>query len=69
MNAAAAISFELGVMHVLVTLVVILLPFIIGLLTVMANGFDVESFPLVISMVEFMPEHHYMRLNKVITNA
>ncbi|MEI6168639.1 MAG: DUF401 family protein [bacterium] len=68
-NAAAAISSELGVMHVPVTLVVILLPFIAGLLTGVAFGFVGVSFPLVISLVESMPDHPSMRPYVVLAYA
>jgi hypothetical protein len=68
-NAAGAISQELGVMHVPVTLVVILLPFIAGLLTGVAFGFVGVSFPLVISLVESMPDHPSMRPYVVLAYA
>lgn len=68
-NAAGAISQELGVMHVPVTLVVILLPFIAGLLTGVAFGFVGVSFPLVISLVESLPDHPSMRPYVVLAYA
>lgn len=55
-NAASAISRELAAAHVPVTLVVIVLPFIAGLLTGVAFGFVGVSFPLVLSLLETMPD-------------
>ncbi|MEI7879823.1 MAG: DUF401 family protein [bacterium] len=68
-NAAGAISRELGVLHVPVTLVVILLPFIAGLLTGVAFGFVGVSFPLVLSLVESLPDHPAMRPYVVLAYA
>ena len=68
-HAAAAISRELAVMHVPITLVVVILPFIAGLLTGVAFGFVGVSFPLVISLVESMPDHPSMRPYVVLAYA
>jgi hypothetical protein len=68
-NAAAAISRELTEIQVPITLVVILLPFIAGLLTGAAFGFVGVSFPLVISLVESMPDHPAMRPYVVLAYA
>jgi hypothetical protein len=68
-NAATAIGRELELLHVPVTLVVILLPFIAGLLTGVAFGFVGVSFPLVLSLVESMPDHPSMRPYVVLAYA
>jgi hypothetical protein len=68
-NAASAIGRELELLHVPVTLVVILLPFIAGLLTGVAFGFVGVSFPLVLSLVEAMPDHPSMRPYVVLAYA
>jgi len=68
-NAAAAIGRELIAMHVPLTSVVILLPFIAGLLTGVAFGFVGVSFPLVLSLVASMPDHPAMRPYAVLAYA
>lgn len=68
-NAAGAISRELAMLHVPVTLVVILLPFIAGLLTGVAFGFVGVSFPLVLSLIESLPDHPSLRPYVVLAYA
>lgn len=68
-NAASAISRELSMAHVPVTLVVIVLPFIAGLLTGVAFGFVGVSFPLVLSLLESMPDHPSIRPYVVLAYA
>jgi hypothetical protein len=54
-KAAESISRELAALHVPVILVVIVLPFIAGMLTGVAFGFVGVSFPLVLSLVAALP--------------
>lgn len=68
-NAAARIGSELTALHVPVTLVVILLPFIAGMLTGIAFGFVGVSFPLVLSLVAALPDHPAMRPYSVLAYA
>jgi len=68
-NAAVQIGSELTSMHVPVTSVVILLPFIAGMLTGIAFGFVGVSFPLVLSLAAAMPDHPSMRPYAVLAYA
>lgn len=68
-NAASAISRELAAAHVPVTLVVVVLPFIAGLLTGVAFGFVGVSFPLVLSLLESMPDNPSIRPYVVLAYA
>jgi hypothetical protein len=68
-HAAEAISTELAALHVPVVTVVILLPFIAGMLTGIAFGFVGVSFPLVLSLVASMAGHPAMRPYAVLAYA
>lgn len=68
-NASAKIGSELTAMHVPVTSVVILLPFIAGMLTGIAFGFVGVSFPLVMSLIAALPDHPSMRPYIVLAYA
>jgi hypothetical protein len=68
-DAAKRIGSELTALHVPVTLVVILLPFIAGMLTGIAFGFVGVSFPLVLSLVAAMPDHPPLRPYVVLAYA
>ncbi len=68
-NAAARIGNELTTLHVPVTAVIILLPFIAGMLTGIAFGFVGVSFPLVLSLISAMPDHPAARPYFVLAYA
>lgn len=68
-DAAKRIGAELTTLHVPVTLVVILLPFIAGMLTGIAFGFVGVSFPLVLSLVAALPDHPATRPYMVLAYA
>jgi hypothetical protein len=68
-KAAERISVELSRLHVPVLLVVVVLPFLAGLLTGVAFGFVGVSFPLVLSLVAAMPGEPAMRPYAVLAYA
>lgn len=68
-KAAALIGKELTSMHVPIVSVVIILPFIAGMLTGVAFGFVGVSFPLVLSLVAGIPDHPAIRPYVVLAYA
>ena len=60
-DAARKIAVELAELRVPVEIVVALLPLIAGLVTGLAVGFVGASFPIVLAMVEQMPDHGSIR--------
>ena len=60
-QAAQKIGQELNALRVPVVLVVIVLPFVAGMVTGLAFGFVGISFPIVLTLVQAMPDHPSLR--------
>jgi len=68
-GAAPRIATELAALHVPVELVVMVLPFIAGLVTGLAIGFVGTSFPIVLALVAGLPGEVWLRPYVVLAYA
>lgn len=68
-DAARRIAVELNAIHIPVILVVIILPFVAGMITGVAFGFVGVSFPIVLELVRALPDHPASRPYAVLAYA